>query len=47
MPLMLGCGAGLELLIGYTRLGNLLGLLDRKEVPEIQQHFVWVGRAAN
>jgi hypothetical protein len=34
MPLMLGCGAGLELLIGYTRLGNLLGLLDREEVRD-------------
>jgi hypothetical protein len=40
-------GAGLELLIGYTRLGNLLALLDRQEVPEIQKHLVWVGRAAN
>ena len=39
-----GCGAGLELLIGYTRLGNLLALLDREEVPEIQKHLVWVGK---
>jgi hypothetical protein len=43
---LLGCGAGLELLIGYTRLGNLLALLDREEVPEIQKHLVWVGRMA-
>jgi hypothetical protein len=39
-----GGGAGLELLIGYTRLGNLLALLDREEVPEIQKHLVWVGQ---
>ena len=39
-----GGGAGLELLIGYTRLGNLLALLDREEVPEVQKHLVWVGR---
>jgi len=39
---LLGGGAGLELLIGYTRLGNLLALLDREEVPEIQKHLVWV-----
>ena len=44
---LLGGGAGLELLIGYTRLGNLLALLDREEVPEVQKHLVWVGRAAN
>jgi hypothetical protein len=40
-------GAGLELLIGYSRLGNLLALLDREGVPEIQKHLVLVGRAAN
>lgn len=37
-------GAGLELLIGYSRLGNLLALLDREEVPESQKHLVWVGK---
>jgi hypothetical protein len=31
-------------LIGFTRLGNLLALLDREEVREIQKHLVWVGR---
>jgi hypothetical protein len=41
---LLGGGAGLELLIGYTRLGNLLALLDREEVPEIQKQLVWVGQ---
>lgn len=44
---LLGGGAELELLVGYTRLGNLLGLLDRAEVPETQKHLVWVGRVAN
>ena len=41
---LLGGGAGLTLLVGYTRLGNLLGLLDREEVPEVQKHLVWAGR---
>jgi hypothetical protein len=44
---LLGGGGGLELLVGYTRLGNLLGLLDRQEVAEVQKHLVWVGRASN
>jgi len=43
---LLGGGAGLELLIGCTRLGNLLALLDREEVPEIQKHLVWTGGSA-
>ena len=42
---LLGGGSGLELLVGYTRLGNLLALLDREEVPEIHKHLVWVGRS--
>jgi hypothetical protein len=41
---LLGGGSGLELLVGYTRLGNLLGLLDRQEVSEVKKHLVWVGR---
>jgi hypothetical protein len=41
---LLGGGGGFELLVGYTRLGNLLGMLDREEVKEIQKHLVWVGR---
>jgi hypothetical protein len=41
---LLGGGAGFELLVGYTRLGNLLGMLDREEVEETQKHLVWVGR---
>jgi len=41
---LLGDGAGFELLVGYTRLGNLLGMLDREEVPESKKHLVWLGR---
>jgi hypothetical protein len=41
---LLGGGSGFELLVGYTRAGNLLGLLDRQEVSEVQKHLVWVGR---
>jgi hypothetical protein len=43
---LLGGGAGFELLVGYTRLGNLLGMLDREGVPEVQKHLVWAGRAS-
>ena len=38
-----GRGFQYELLVGFTRLGNLLGLLDREEVPELKRHRVWVG----
>jgi hypothetical protein len=41
---LLDGGSGYELLVGYTRLGNLLGMLDREEVKEAQTHLVWVGR---
>jgi hypothetical protein len=41
---VLGTNIGHELIVGYTRLGNLLELLDRQEVPEVQKHLVWVGR---
>lgn len=37
-------GSGFELLVGSTRLGNLLGMLDRQEVPEVHKHLVWIGR---
>ena len=45
-PVAISCDliGGGELLIGYTRLGNLLALLDREQVPEIQKHLVWIGR---
>ena len=41
---VLGSSVGYELLVGYTRLGNLLGMLDREEVLEAKTHLVWVGR---
>lgn len=41
---LLGGGSGYELLVGHTRVGNLLGMLDRQEVSEVQKHLVWVGR---
>lgn len=41
-----GNGYQHELLVGFTRLGNLLGLLDREEVPESRRHRVWVGYSA-
>jgi hypothetical protein len=34
---------GYEILVGFTRLGNLLGLMDRGEVPSYTRHRVWVG----
>jgi hypothetical protein len=42
---VLGTDIGYELLVGYTRLGNLLGLLDREEIPESSKHLVWMGSA--
>jgi hypothetical protein len=42
---LLGSGNGIELLVGYTRLGNLLGMLDREEVSETKKHLVWIGHA--
>ena len=41
---VLGSLVGFELFVGFTRLGNLLGLLDREEVSETQKHLVWVGK---
>jgi hypothetical protein len=41
---LLGGGGGYELLVGYTRLGNLLGMLDRQDVSDTHRHLVWVGR---
>jgi hypothetical protein len=31
-----------ECLVGFTRLGNLLGLLDRQDIPEYSNHHVWL-----
>jgi len=33
-----------ELLVGFTRVGDLLGLLDRGDIREMATHRVWVGR---
>jgi hypothetical protein len=33
-----------ELLVGFTRVGDLLGLLDRGDIREMTTHRVWVGR---
>jgi hypothetical protein len=41
---VLGTNIGYELLVGVTRFGNLLGLLDRQEIPEVVRQLVWVGR---
>ena len=34
---------GYELIVGFTRLGNLLGALDRRALPESALHRVWIG----
>jgi hypothetical protein len=41
---LLGGNTGIELLVGFTRLGNLLALLDRQEVKETHKHLVWIGK---
>jgi hypothetical protein len=41
-----GSSVGYKLLVGYTRLGNLLRMLEREEVPETKKHLVWAGRRA-
>jgi hypothetical protein len=41
---VLGTNIGYEPLVGVTRLGNLLGALDRQDVAEVQTHLVWTGR---
>ena len=40
---VLGTSFGSEILVGFTRLGNLLGLLDRQEIPEAALHQIWLG----
>lgn len=39
-----GSRVSYELLIGATRLGTLLGLLDRGDLDPANRHRVWVGR---
>ncbi len=41
---VLASNVGYELLVGYTRSGNLLGLLDGEEILEAKTHLVRVGR---
>ena len=36
--------SGGKLLVGFTRLGNLFGLIDRGEVSGSARHRVWLGR---
>ena len=36
-----------EFLVGFTRLGNLLGALDRRDLPESGRHRVWIGSQAH
>ena len=43
---VLGSLVAYELLVGFTRLGNLLGALDRQDVPEPSRHRIWIGSAA-
>ncbi len=33
-----------ELIVGFTRLGNILGALDRQDISEAAQHTMWLGR---
>jgi hypothetical protein len=42
---VLGSSLDNECLVVFTRLGNLVGLLDRQEVPEAARHRVWLGRS--
>ncbi len=39
----LGSSLGIECLVGFTRLGTLLGLLDREDLSEEAVHPVWLG----
>jgi hypothetical protein len=38
-----GLSVELEMRVGFTRLGDLLGMLDRREVSEVRTHRTWVG----
>ncbi len=33
-----------ELIVGFTRLGNILGALDRRDLLESTKHTIWLGR---
>jgi hypothetical protein len=32
-----------DLLVGFTRLGDLHGLINRGEVGPLKRHLVWIG----
>jgi len=40
---VMGLSVDNECLVGFTRLGNLLGLLDREAIPESAVHRIWLG----
>jgi hypothetical protein len=40
---VLGQSLEYQVRVGFTRLGDLLGLLDRGEVPEVKMHWAHVG----
>ena len=35
-----------KLIVGFTRLGNILGALNRQDIPESAQHTIWLGKCA-
>ena len=35
-----------EVVVGFTRLGNLLGLMDREDISPTRKHRVWIGEVA-
>ena len=39
---VLQSGLQYVLVVGLTRLGNMLGALDRQDLPEYAQHLVWL-----
>jgi hypothetical protein len=41
---VIGASLDAQCLVGFTRLGNLRGLLDRQDIPEAARHRVWLGR---
>jgi hypothetical protein len=42
---VMGTALDNECLVGFTRRGNLLGLLDRGDAPEATRHREWLGSA--
>jgi len=49
-PIVLACelpqsNLRYELIVSFTRLGNLIGALDRQDLPEHARHHVWIGQA--